>query len=222
MTNLRASKSPEKIGLTGAPEHGNAILECARLLHERGNLISGLTVVNHLRRISDSRAGARNVRSNYAIMQILGDIEAQGYVRIRWSEDVGSKPCTVQLTPKGYAAIAGHKCHADMCCPPTLLIEEEAEPSLTHGATELYFLTILHEGGNELDPRGLRRVFDYLGILGQVRSRVVASLESLDLVEAKRTPVEFRPTLLSIRLLARGLGQLRGHQCGANCTQPQV
>lgn len=228
MTNLRASEPSEETRLTDVSEQVStvALLECARLLHERGNLTSGLTVVNSLRRVSDSRIGAKigaqNLRSGSAVMRVLRNSEAQGHVEIYWSQDAGLRPYVVRLTPKGYATILGHKCHAAMCYPPTALAEEtNTEPVMTYDGARLCLVAILHECGNQFTPVGLRRAFDYLEIRGRAsRSQFIGSLESLGWIEVERTPTQPRPTLASVRLLARGFVQLHGHQCGANCTQP--
>lgn len=224
MTNSPISGIGEEIGLTHASwQPGVVELECLRFLHERGNLASGSSVVERLRRISDSRLGAKNVRAAYVIMRVLRGIEGQEGVEIDWSESGDPRPYVVRLTPKGYAAIAGHQCQATMCYPPVASAEGGGVKSLTYGGAELYFVASLHECGNFFDPRSLRRTFDYLKVQGYgVRSQFVHSVESLGWVEVERAPTQPRPTLVSVRLSPRGFQQLRGHQCGANCTPLQI
>ena len=221
MTDPHLSSPGKKNGIMSDQTAIVELLECVRLLHERGNLASGLTVVNYLRRISGSRVGSKKVRATAAIMQILRNIEARGCIEINWSASE-SRPYIVRLTSKGYGVIEGHECHAAMCCPPILTVYEvDAEPLLEDGGAELYFIARLHECGNRLDPQDLRRVFDYLEVKGRARSQFVCSLESLGWVEVERTPTQPRPTLIQVRLLLSGLRRLHGHQCGANCMPPQ-
>lgn len=214
-----ARRSFEQIAAAEAVSPLN--VEFARFLHERGNLASGLAVVNFLQRVRGSRAVTDNIRTNEVVMQILRDVEAQGYVRISWSDDTHPRPLIVLLTFKGYKVIEGHICHSAMCHAPQTPEQEVAvsAPSLWRGGRKLYFVAALHESGNHLDNGGVKRTLVYLKGIRLTRPQFVGLLESQGWVKVEWTS-RSRQSIVSVRLLPWGLEQLLGHQCGANCKAP--